>query len=186
MVTPEHRADVHEDRRPQPELARARAERNLELGAAEVVVLAAERIVGTSGCGRSITGCRRLHRRRSDWRSTRGPTPRMSKPRICGSPRKKRSVRRTSSTPGPRFSKRLIAPPSPASEKMNPLPSGQYCAALAAQAGVSRPIRRARRNRRVDRRRAAARRPQRGCRACRRPARAPRIELVRLPSASHR
>src|SRR3546814_10677799 len=55
----------------------------------------------------------------------------MSKPRICGSPRKKRSVSRTSSLPSmPLFSSAWIRPPSPDTEKIKPPNTGQYCAAL--------------------------------------------------------
>src|SRR5690606_37346909 len=44
-LDPEHGAGIHEDRRPQSELTRARAERDLELSAAQIERGATERIV---------------------------------------------------------------------------------------------------------------------------------------------
>src|SRR3546814_14145742 len=45
LLDVEQRAEIHEDRRPKPEFLRARAERDLEFGMAQIISLAPQRVV---------------------------------------------------------------------------------------------------------------------------------------------
>ena len=139
LVIAEHRTGIDEDRRTQAQFARARAQRNLELGVAEIVELAAQRIVddlvavghGDADCHRRRSTIGLAQHARADAANVEAADLRLAEEEAVGQANIVDPL-----TDEPRFSSDLIAPPSPEMREDEALPKRQVLRRIDAQAGI--------------------------------------------------